>query len=322
MKEIKINEIEGFLIGNAQDIEKGTGCTVILCKEGATAGVDVRGGGPATRETDLLNPKNMVQQIHAVTLAGGSAFGLEAGSGVMHYLSERNIGFDLKNIYIPIVSQACLFDCSISDPKAYPDKDMGYQACIEAEKNDPKQGNYGAGTGASVGKFFGFDKAMKSGLGYYALQTGPIQVGAIVAVNACGDVFFPNSNNPIAGIYDYASKTRIFSEDEIINAYEQMIQAQGMNTTIGCIITNADLNKAQMNKVASMAHNGYARTIRPVHTSNDGDTIFAMSTNKVEADPDLIGILAVKAMEQAIVNACTNAEPAYGLTSYKALKDE
>ena len=207
MKTIQINEIEGFQIGSAQDIENATGCTVILCKEGATAGVDVRGGGPATRETDLLNPKNMVQKIHVVTLSGGSAFGLESSSGVMQYLSEHEIGFDMKNIYIPIVCEACLFDCGVGNSKAYPNKQMGYDACIEAEKNDPKQGNVGAGTGASVGKFFGPQYAMKSGLGFSALQIGPLKVGAIVAVNACGDIFYPNSDKPIAGIYDKNTNT-------------------------------------------------------------------------------------------------------------------
>lgn len=319
MKTIQINEIEGFQIGSAQDIENATGCTIILCKEGATAGVDVRGGGPATRETDLLNPKNMVQKIHAVTLSGGSAFGLESSSGVMQYLSEHEIGFDMKNIYIPIVCEACLFDCGVGNSKAYPNKQMGYDACIEAEKNNPKQGNVGAGTGASVGKFFGPQYAMKSGLGFSALQIGPLKVGAIVAVNACGDIFYPNSDKPIAGIYDRNTNTRLFSEDEILKAAEKMINSCGMNTTIGCIITNADLNKAQMNKIASMAHNGYARCIRPVHTSSDGDTIFAMTSNKVPAEQDLVGIMAVKAMEQAIVNAGTLADSAYGLASYKEI---
>ncbi len=317
MQTIKINEIEGFKIGHAQDKENATGCTVILCEKGATAGVDVRGGGPATRETDLLNPKNMVQQIHAVTLSGGSAFGLEASSGVMDYLSERGIGFNLKDIYIPIVTGACLFDCSVQNAKAYPNKLMGYQACVNAEKNVPEQGNVGAGTGASVGKFLGFDKAMKSGLGHYALKIGDLKVGAIVAVNACGDIFFPNSDKPIAGIYD--GQKRIFSEQAILESYEKIVSSCQMNTTIGCIITNADLNKAQMNKVASMSHNAYARCIRPVHTSSDGDTIFTMTTNKVKADQDLVGILAIKAMEQAIVNAGTLADSAYGLKSYKEI---
>lgn len=319
MKEITIQELDDFKIGHAQDLEKGTGCTVIICEQGATAGVDVRGGGPATRETDLLNPKNMVQQIHAVTLAGGSAFGLEASCGVMEYLSEHKIGFDMKGITIPIVSGACLFDCSVSDPKAYPSKKMGYQACEDAQKNLPQEGCVGAGTGASVGKFTGFDKAMKSGLGIAAYQVGELKLAAIVAVNACGDVYFENSNQPIAGIYDYQKKCRISTTDWMLEN-EPVIDSCGMNTTIGCIITNAELSKAQINKVASMAHNGYARTIRPVHTSNDGDTIFAMASQKTKADPDVVGVLASKAMAKAIENACIKATPLYGLTTYSEIQ--
>lgn len=317
MKEIKISEIKGFQIGHAQDDKNATGCTVIIAKDGASAGVDVRGGGPATRETDLLNPKNMVQKIHAVTLSGGSAFGLEASSGVMQYLSENGIGFDMKGITIPIVCQASLFDCSVGNPKAYPDKAMGYKACENAQTENLVQGNVGAGTGASVGKFFGFEMAMKSGLGHAAFEVGNIQVGAIVAVNACGDVYYPNSNKRIAGIYDYQNKVEIDTETAVLDMAEKMMKSCGMNTTIGCIITNADLTKAQMNKVASIAHNAYARCIRPVHTSNDGDTIFTMSSNQVQADADLIGIMAVKAMEKAIVNAATNAKASHGLLSYE-----
>lgn len=317
MKEIKINEIEGFKIGHAQDEENATGCTVILAPNGATAGVDVRGGGPATRETDLLNPKNMVEKIHAITLSGGSAFGIESSSGVMQYLSEHNIGFAMKGITIPIVCQACLFDCSVGNPKAYPNKEMGYQACVNASNAEVLQGNVGAGTGASVGKFLGFDKAMKSGLGHAAFQVGELKVGAIVAVNACGDIYDPNSNTPIAGIYDYEKKQRLDSETMILEAQEEIENSCGMNTTIGCIITNADLTKAQMNKIASMAHNGYARCIRPVHTSSDGDTIFTMSSNKINTQPDIVGILAIKATEKAIVNAGIYAKSAYGLLSYQ-----
>ncbi len=315
MKEISIDEIKGFSIGHAQDIENATGVSVILCKEGATAGVDVRGGGPATRETDLLNPKNMVQQIHAVTLSGGSAFGLEASSGVMQYLSENNIGFNMKDITIPIVCQASLFDCSVGNAKAYPDKAMGYQATQNADANTSvEMGNIGAGTGASVGKFFGFEYAMKSGLGISALQVGDLQVGAIVAVNACGDVFEANSTIQLAGPYN---EKLINTEDHILD----LTQTNGnANTTIGTIITNAKLDKAQMNKLASISHNGYAHTIRPVHTYSDGDTIFAMTTGKVEVNPEVVGIVAVKAMEKAIVNAIKQAKPAYGLQSYQSIQ--
>ncbi len=318
MKQIKINEINGFQIGHAQDELGGTGCSVILCSQGATAGVDVRGGGPATRETDLLNPKNMVQQIHAVTLSGGSAFGLEASSGVMQYLSEHEIGFDLKGIYIPIVCQASLFDCGLGNMKAYPNKEMGYQACINAQTTQEVQGNVGAGTGASVGKAFGFEHAMKTGIGTCALQVGDIQVGAIVALNACGDIYRPNSNDLLAGAYDYEKQEFMYTEQRLLDQME-MNTSPHENTTIACVITNADLNKAQMNKLASISHNGYAHCIRPVHTSNDGDTIFTMSTNEVKADPDVVGIMAVRAIEQAIVNAATKADDKYNLISNKAL---
>ena len=316
MKEISIHDIEGFNIGNATDEKNATGCTVIIAKDGATAGVDVRGGGPATRETDLLNPKNMVQKIHSVTLSGGSAYGLEASSGVMQYLKEQGIGFQMKNIVVPICCQACLFDLAVGNPDAFPDKAMGYEAAKNSETNQIECGNHGAGTGACVGKLLGPESCMKTGLGTYALQVGPLKVGAIVAVNACGDVFFPNSNKPIATIYKDGK--RLFTEDVIVNMAGQAYESQcGQNTTIACILTNADLNKAQMNKIASMAHNAYARTIRPVHTSNDGDTIFTMTTNTIPADQDLVGVLAIKALEQAIVNAATSAEPAYGMSSYK-----
>ena len=316
MKEINIHQLSDFKFGNATNSMDATGCSVIVAENGATAGVDVRGGGPATRETDLLKSENMVQQIHAVTLSGGSAFGLEASDGVMHYLSEHNIGFDMKGIYIPIVCGASLFDCSVGNVKAYPTKQMGYDACKDAfEHNVIEMGNVGAGTGASVGKMLGFDKAMKTGLGYYAAQLNYLQVGAIVAVNAVGDVFEPNSNTPIAGIYDKEKQTRLFTEDIILNS--DMVPSNPIaNTTIACIVSNANLSKAQANKLASMAHDAYAHTIRPVHTSNDGDTIFTMCSNKVEADLDVVALMAVKVLEQAIVNACKNAQPAYDLPSF------
>lgn len=314
MKNIKIQDIQDFQFGNAQDVENGTGCTVILCPKGATTGVDVRGGGPATRETDLLKPENMVQQIHAVVLSGGSAFGLEAGSGVMQYLSENGIGFDLKGIYIPIVSQACLFDCGVANMKAYPSKEMGYQACLNIDQSF-LSGNEGAGTGASVGKCFGFDCAMKSGLGQAAVQLGDLQVGAIVAVNACGDIYQPDSNIRLAGAYDYKNGKELNS----VQALLQDLPQKKTNTTIGCIFTNADLTKAQMTKIASTTHDAYARCIRPVHTSNDGDTIFAMASNQVQANQDIVALLAVQAMMKAIVDAVTSTDEAYNLKSYKSL---
>lgn len=313
MKKINFTEIAGFQTGQATDTENGTGVTVIISPAGATAGVDVRGGGPATRETDLLDPKNMVQKINGVVLSGGSAFGLEASSGVMKYCREKGYGFGLKEFVVPIVCQASLFDLGCGNPEAYPTREMGYEACLDSEDNHVKSGNFGAGTGASVGKALGFDKAMKSGQGMCAFEIGNLQVGAIVAVNACGDVFKPNSAERLAGIYDSATNSEINTEEAILALASSAINTIAENTTIACIITNADLDQAQMTKLAGMAQNALARTIRPVHTPSDGDTVFAMCTNQVEAPLDVVALMAVKALENAIVDAVESAEDAYGL---------
>lgn len=313
MKKIRFNEIAGFQTGHCTDEQGGTGVTAILAPEGATAGVDVRGGGPATRETDLLDPKNMVQKINAVVLSGGSAFGLESSSGVMKYLKEKGCGFGMKDFLVPIVCQASLFDLSCGDPNVYPTKEMGYEAAKNSEVNEWNSGCIGAGAGASVGKALGFDKAMKSGLGSCAYEIGPLQVGAIVAVNACGDVFFPDSDKRIAGIYDPKTRMEIDTEEAILAMAANTLQGGRENTTIGCIITNADLDQAQMNKLAGMSQNALARTIRPVHTPNDGDTIFTLTTNQIPADLTLVSVMAIKAMEQAIVDALLSAKSAYGL---------
>lgn len=322
MKKIPITELEGFQIGHASDIEGGTGVTVIIAPDMATAGVDVRGGGPATRETDLLDPKNMVQKISAVTLSGGSAFGLEAASGVMDWCKENGIGFGMKDYLVPIVVGASCFDLNCGSPNAYPTKAMGYEAAENSKQHQDLHGNVGAGTGASVGKSLGFDKAMKSGLGSAAFELGPLKVGAICAVNACGDVFYPNSKQRIAGIYDYENKQEINTEEAILAMAEQMMTGPMHNTTICCVMTNADLNQAEMTKLAGMAQNALAHTIRPVHTPNDGDTVFTMTTNQVPSDLTLVSILAIKALEEAIVDALQSAAPAYGLASASSLKEE
>lgn len=311
MKEIDIRSIVGFYIGNAQDEKGGTGCTAIYCPKGAVAGVDVRGGGPATRETDLLNPVNMIEKIHCVMLCGGSAYGLAAAEGAMAYLEEHGVGFDVGVGKVPIVPGACLFDLVAGDPSCRPDKEMGYQALVQAEKNEAAEGSFGAGTGATVGKLCGVERAMKSGLGFWAEQVGDLKVGAVVAVNALGDVFDPVTHCPIAGLLN-EEKTAVASTSE---SFKEMADSgfnafQG-NTTLGCIITNADLTKAQANKTAMMAHDGYARVIRPVHTSNDGDTIFAMACGTVETHGDLVGILAAEVMEKAIARA-VRVPSAYG----------
>lgn len=322
MKKIHFNEIAGFQTGQMTDEKGGTGVTVILAPEGATAGVDVRGGGPATRETDLLRPENMIQKIHSVVLSGGSAFGLEASSGVMQYCREKGIGFKMGDMVVPIVVQASLFDLNCGEADAFPDKEMGYQAATVSEENTVESGCVGAGTGASVGKALGFDKAMKSGIGSCAYEIGPLQVGAIVAVNAAGDVFLPCSDQRLAGIYDQESGMEIDTEDAILTMAARMLEETASNTTIGCIITNADLDKAQMNKLAGMAQDALARTIRPVHTPNDGDTVFAMTTRQIPVDLTLVSVMAIKALEQAIVDAVKSARAMYGLASYTSLQED
>ena len=213
MKEIKITDIKGFQVGQAENQKVGTGCTVILCRDGAVAGVDVRGGGPATRETDLLHPINMVQKIHAVMLSGGSAYGLDAASGAMQYLEEHGAGFDMQVAKVPIVCGASLFDLSVGDAHVRPDKEMGYAACVDAENDTVLEGNHGAGTGASVGKLLGFEHAMKSGIGTCGIQVGDLQVAAIVAVNACGNVVDYETNELLAGVYDSHSGSVLKAQD-------------------------------------------------------------------------------------------------------------
>ena len=320
MKKIPITDLDGFQIGQAQDRQQGTGVTCILSMEGATAAVDVRGGGPATRETDLLDPKNMVQKINAVVLSGGSAFGLESSSGVMQYLKEKGAGFGMKGLVVPIVCQASLFDLPCGSPDAYPDKAMGYEAAKNSEHPEWKSGCFGAGTGASVGKLMGFENAMKTGIGSDACQIGALKVGAIAAVNACGDVFEPDSKNRLAGIYHRASGMEINTEDAVLNMVTQAME--GMNTTICAVITNADLNQAEMTKLAGMCQNALARTIRPVHTPNDGDTVFTMTTNQVPMDLTAVSVAAIKALSEAIVDAIKSAEPMFGLESWSSLEEK
>lgn len=320
MKEISISEIKGIRIGHAQSILGGTGCTAIICDKGARAGVDVRGGGPATRETDLLKSENMIEEIHCVMLSGGSSYGLDACSGAMEYLEKKNIGFDVGTGVVPIVCGASLFDLVVGDSKVRPDKAMGYEACTESEKRQPLQGNVGAGTGATVGKFLGVERLMKSGIGIYAVSVGDIQCAAIVAVNALGDVIDVESGKRIAGILN-EDKTKIANTEEIMfSQIEEKRNVFSGNTTIGCIITNAKLTKAQANKLASVSHNGYARAIRPVHTSADGDSIFVMATGEAEAAFDSLGALAAHVMAKAINNAVLNAKPAYGLKASEDFK--
>ncbi|SMC48544.1 P1 family peptidase [Papillibacter cinnamivorans] len=317
LQEVPIGELAAFQIGSAGNEEAGTGCTVILCPEGAVAGVDVRGGSPSTRETDALNPTSLRPNIHAVLLAGGSAFGLDAAAGVMRYLEERDIGRDVAVAKVPIVCGAILFDLKCGRSDIRPDLQMGYEAC----KNVGKPflcGNYGAGTGATVGKSRGPEFAMKGGLGAACFRLGDLMVGAVMAVNCMGDVLDPESGALLAGMLDDTKTVLADTEAYLMTDYKSKTDLFSGNTIIGTVLTNAALTKAEANKVASLSHNGIARIIRPAHSMYDGDTMFVMSSGTADVRPDVVGILAVNAVEQAILRAVKNARTLHG---FKASRD-
>ncbi|MBP3883694.1 MAG: P1 family peptidase [Olsenella sp.] len=311
-----ITEIPGIFAASATNEEAGTGCTVIICPKGATGGVDVRGGAPATRETDLLRPEETVDVLHAVVLSGGSAYGLSASCGVAEELERREIGFDVGVGVVPIVSSACLFDLACGNAHVRPNADFGVAAvrrALDAPKEPLDSGNVGAGTGCLVGKLAGPDRAMKAGLGQGVQQLGPLACGAVAAVNAVGNVRDPFDGSYIAGVLDESGK-KVISPDF---ALEHIATGMGSmplrtNTTISCIVTNASLTKAQATKVAQMAADAYAHAIYPTHTTNDGDTVFVMATGEVNMPVDVVGVTATKALEQAIVDAALSAEGAYG----------
>ena len=303
----KTIHVPGFIIGTAENKEARTGVSVIIAKDGAAAGVEVRGCAPGTRETDLLRPEKTVDAIHAVVLAGGSAFGLEAACGVMDYLEEKGIGFDVGVAKVPIVCSAVLFDLAVGDPSVRPDKAMGRQAAEKAGLTI-ETGSTGAGCGATVGKLKGFDRAMNSGAGYAetVLESG-LAVGAYVCVNACGEVY--EGERVLAGVRGEDGRSIVSSHELMMNGYERIL---GGNTTIGCILTNAKLTKAQCRLVCGTAHNGYALAIRPVHTSMDGDTVFTMASGQIEVPVDTVGYLAQEMMRQAIVNAVKSVQETEG----------
>jgi L-aminopeptidase/D-esterase-like protein len=310
-----ITDVAGIKVGHFSDSRRPTGCTVILTEEGAVAGVDVRGAAPGTRDTDLLNPLNTVQAVHAIMLAGGSAFGLDAATGAMRFLEEHGIGFDMRVARVPIVPAAILFDLGIGDARIRPDAEAGYKACKAAATTAPAEGNFGAGAGATIGKLFGMSRAMKSGIGTSALKIDGVTVGAIVAVNAIGDVFDPSNGKPIAGARTSNGKSLLNSMAAILRGEPLPPVLAGTATTIGVVATDVVLTKAQAAKVAQMAHDGLARTINPVHTAFDGDTIFALATGKSNkpANVTLIGALAAEAMAQAVVRAVRAARGIPGL---------
>lgn len=316
MSITSVTQIPGICAAHATNEAAGTGCTVIICPLGATGAVDVRGGAPATRETDLLRPEETVQALHAVVLSGGSAFGLAATCGVADVLERHGIGVDVGVTHVPIVSGACLFDLMCGRCDVRPTVADGAAAATAAlaslGSGEPlAQGNVGAGTGCTVGKCAGAERAMKSGLGESVLEAGDLVAGAVVAVNALGDVYGPNTNKPVAGLLDENGKLVANTTDALL-AMATGVEFIRSNTTISCIVTNAKITKAEATKVAQMCADAYAHAIRPTHTTNDGDTIFVMATGEVEANVDVVGTLATKALGQAIVNACTQAVGAYG----------
>ncbi len=320
IKEIALTDIDNIRIGHADSKDDGTGCSVILCQNGAPAGVDVRGGGPASRESQVLQPMAAAQVIHAVLLSGGSAFSLGAADGVMRYLSEREIGFDTGIKKVPLVCQSAIFDLPVGSVDAYPDADMAYRACIDAEHYILREGNVGAGMGATVGKFKGPARMMKSGLGTYAVQIGDLQVGAIVVVNALGDIFDPESGKQVAGLLSEDGKKMVFTETEMYQDYaavDSLFTQNPTNTTIGVIITNAAFDKVALQKIAGMAHNGMARTVSPVHTGADGDTLYALSAGNISADVNVVGTLAARVTAKAIVRGVLQADSLYGLKTAK-----
>ncbi|MBI4731543.1 MAG: P1 family peptidase [Chloroflexi bacterium] len=322
-----ITDVPGIEVGHAQDNEALTGVTVVLCRKGATGGVDVRGSAPGTRETDLLNPVNLVENVHAITLAGGSAFGLDSASGVVRWLEEQGIGFNTGAARVPIVPAAILYDLAVGRADVRPDAAMGYAAAVAASPGPVPEGNVGAGTGASVGKIFGMAGAMKSGLGTASIAIGGgVVVGAIVAVNAFGDVLDPKTGEIIAGArpvkvgpLSLGGGERFADTIQVMKTFvgRQILRlAAGRSTVIGVVAANVKFSKAEATKMAQMAHDGLARTIRPAHTMLDGDTIFALATGK-RADVSAVGAYAAEALAQAIARAAQAAGPAGGLPGLK-----
>jgi L-aminopeptidase/D-esterase-like protein len=304
-----ITDVPGIRVGHDTNLEAGTGCTVILCDTPAVGGVDVRGGAPATRETDLLRPLCMVNEVHAVLLTGGSAFGLDAAGGVMRYLEERGIGYNTGVARVPIVPTAAFYDLTFGSATVRPDAAAGYRACESATTGPIRQGTIGAGTGATVGKTFGLTSAMKGGIGSASKQLADdIVIGAVVVVNAYGDIVDPQNQQIIAGTRSPIESGFLFTDSGLLG-----------NTTIAVVATNAPLTKEAANKVAQMAHNGLAQTIRPVHTMLDGDTVFALalgSTTQARLDPlqvSLIGAAAASTVAQAIIKAIRNATGLHGI---------
>lgn len=306
-----ITDVAGLSVGHFTHPQRATGCTVLLCPQGAVAGVDVRGGAPGTRETDLLRPENTVDRVHALLLSGGSAFGLDAAGGVMRWLEERGHGFAVGAVRVPIVPAAVIFDLWHGDAHIRPDAAAGHAACVAASTLPPEQGSVGAGAGATVGKLFGIERAMAGGIGAASVRVGGITVAALVVVNATGDVIDPASGEPLAGARKGpASRQLLHTTPALLRGELPEWLQTGAATTIGVVATDAALDKAQCTKLAAMAHDGLARSLSPIHTPFDGDTMFAFATgsaSSIAAPLALIGVLAAEVTARAVLHAALHA---------------
>jgi L-aminopeptidase/D-esterase-like protein len=316
-----LTAVSGLKVGHFMMPGRPTGCTVVVAEEGAVGGVDVRGSAPGTRETDLLNPINTVEKVHAIVLAGGSAFGLDAASGVMRYLEERGVGFDTDFGKVPIVPAAVLFDLNVGDSKIRPTAECGYRAAAAASGGPIAEGNVGAGAGATVGKLAGTARAMRGGLGTASITTpSGLTVAALVVVNAVGDIVDPSTGRVIAGVRTTDGRGLADARTLIRAGALTHAAAFNRNTTLGVVATNATLTKAQATKMAQMAQDGLARTISPVHTPLDGDTIFALATGSRAGAPDMttVGALAADVVAEAVLRAVRAAR---GIPGFPAAGD-
>jgi L-aminopeptidase/D-esterase-like protein len=304
-----LTDVRGLSVGHFTDTRRPTGCTVVLTPQGAVAGVDVRGASPGTRETELLSPLNAVEKIHAVLLSGGSAFGLDAAGGVMRWLEEQGVGVEVGPTRIPIVPAAILFDLFTGDASIRPDAASGYAACIAAKSSAEAQGNVGAGAGAVVGKLFGIPRAMKGGIGSASVCVNGVTVAAMVAVNAVGDVVDPRSGEVVAGARSEDGLRMVGTTQAILNGEVLQHLMPGSATSIGVVATDAVISKVQANKIAQMAHDGLARSINPVHTLTDGDTLFALGTGAsgLQVHTTVLGTLAAEVVARAVLNAARAA---------------
>lgn len=313
-----ITDIAGVVVGHASDFEAYTGCTVVLFLNKATGGIDARGTASGTRGIDSLNGFHLVEEVHGIILSGGSAYGLDAAGGVMKYLEEKGTGFDVAVTKVPIVPSAIIFDLSFGDWKKRPDKDMGYQACLNANKGPIEEGSVGAGTGATVGKLYGAERATKGGLGTAsACLADGLTVGSLVVVNAFGDVIDPQTGLIIAGTRDAKDGTKFVDTKLLMREGAARNKKFVENTTLAVAVTNAKLRREELKKIAQIGHNAFARCLSPAHSTYDGDVVFALATGEMEADMNSVAILVEEVIERAIMNGVKKADgfgllPSYG----------